>query len=62
MSRKEHDYWIKSVREETEIPMAINAYNDSVAELERAGLAIPLDRDSSEGRSHGAYGAQRAPR
>jgi glyoxylase-like metal-dependent hydrolase (beta-lactamase superfamily II) len=47
MSRREHDYWIKSVREETEIPMAINAYNDSVAPVIASGQAVLVEDDGA---------------
>ncbi|HEX4077532.1 MAG TPA: MBL fold metallo-hydrolase [Rhizomicrobium sp.] len=47
ISRKENDYWTKAVREETEIPMAITAYNDSVAPVIETGQAVLVEDDGA---------------
>jgi glyoxylase-like metal-dependent hydrolase (beta-lactamase superfamily II) len=44
-SRKEADYWAASVAAETEIPMAIQAYNDSVLPVIEARQALLVEHD-----------------
>lgn len=44
-SRKEADYWAKAVAEKTEIPMAIQAYNDSVLPVIETRQALLVDHD-----------------